>query len=174
LSAHLFLERTFDPPLTVADVHERVRGSGWCFAMHRVDWRASFLAADGTRMVCWFKARDAESVRLALRQSGADITHLWPGTVHEAPRPAVPSVLVERSFDAPVTLAAIQALGAGSAWCLATHRVRYSRTFFSADPRRMLCLYEAPDAESVRITQQEAAMPVAAAWSFRTIAPDTL
>jgi acetone monooxygenase len=41
-----------------------------CLALHRVDWRRCYVAADGRRMLCWYRARDAESVRLVLRQQG--------------------------------------------------------------------------------------------------------
>jgi len=174
MPTHLILERVFDPPLTVADVHGRVRESAWCFEMHRVAWRASLLAADGQRMVCWFEAPDAESARIALRQSGAEIGRLWAGTVHDAPQSAVPNVLVERSFDEPVALEDIQAIEDALSWCLDAHGVRFARTFFAADRRRMLCLYEAPDAEAVRVAQRQASMPVSAVWAFTRIAPDTM
>jgi hypothetical protein len=57
---------------------------------------------------------------------------------------------------------------------LQAHQVKYARTFFSSDHRRMLCLYEAPDAESVRLAQRESAMPVDAVWAFDRITPDTM
>ena len=37
--------------------------------------------------------------------------------------------------------------------------------------KRMLCFYEAPDAEAVRIAQREAAMPAEAIWACSTIMP---
>ena len=39
------------------------------------------------------------------------------------------------------------------------HRVRRVRTYLSLDRRRMFSLYQAPDAESVRVAQREANMP---------------
>ena len=35
-----------------------------------------------------------------------------------------------------------------------------------------MCLYRAPDAESVRIAQREAGMPVERVWSFRQFRPE--
>jgi hypothetical protein len=173
MATNLFLMRTFDQPLSVADVCERVRTSDWCYAMHKVDWRGSFLATNGQTMICWFTAADAESVRIALRQSGADTQCLWQGTVHEAPEPPVPNVIVERSFEQPVTFAEISAAATAGAGCFQMHRVRYARTFFSLDRRRMMCLYDAPDAESVRIAQREAALPHDTVWAFQSITPET-
>jgi hypothetical protein len=62
-----FLERTFDEPLTPADVIDGGRESQWCFDLHRVQWNGSFLALDGRTMICSFAAPDMESARLAMR-----------------------------------------------------------------------------------------------------------
>jgi hypothetical protein len=115
---------------------------------------------------------DAELARVALGQIGSDTSRLWAGTVHEGPVPAVPNVLVERRFGEPVTIEEIQAIEDAGAWCLEAHDVKFARTFFSRDRKRMTCLYEAPDAESVRLAQREAAMPVEKVWAFRWVPPE--
>ena len=99
-----------------------------------------------------------------------------PGTVHDAPGPDAPpvaqaNVLVERSWDQPVTMAEIQAIEDAGSWCLETHRVKFVRTFFATDRTRMVCLYQAPDAESVRLAQRQAMMPVDSVWAFQTVQP---
>jgi hypothetical protein len=170
----MFLTRTFDQPLSVADVCARVRTSEWCYAMHKVDWHGSFLSTNGRSMICWFTAADAESVRMALRKSGADTQFLWTGTVYEAPEPPMPNVLVERSFEEPVTFAEVESAARAGAGCFQMHRVKYARTFFSVDRKRMLCLYQAPDTESVRIAQREAALPHDTVWAFHTITSETV
>jgi len=174
MTTHAFLERTFPDGLAPDDVGAIALASQWCFDIHSVDWHGSFLAADGHRMVCWFSAADLESARLALRQSQADMRRFWPGTVHEAATPATPNVIVERTFAEPVRLDDVQAIEDAGAWCLETHNVRFARTFFSLDRKRMLCLYEAPDAESVRIAQHKAGMPMGDVWAFSRVGPDTL
>ncbi|WP_083582027.1 DUF4242 domain-containing protein [Halomonas aestuarii] len=172
----LFLERRFTTPLGAERLRTLSGAATGCFALHRVDWAGSLLARDGRRMVCHFHAPDAEAARLALRQAGIEVTTLWPGTLHDAPgldaeALAAASVLVERTFPSPVSLAAIQAREDAGAACLKHHRVRFVRTFLSRDARRMLCLYQAPDAESVRIAQHQAGMPLERVWAFRTILP---
>jgi len=118
----------------------------------------------------------AESVRIAMREAGSPRGAVWAGTVHDAPGLADDdlvraNVLVSRRFEAPVAFQAIQALEDAGAGCLETHRVRFARTFFSIDRRRMICLYSAPDAESVRIAQREAKMPIDRVWAFRQFRP---
>lgn len=174
MTTQIFLERSFDPPISADDVRERARVSRWCLEMYRVDWCESLLSSDGRRMVCWFTAPDAESTRAALTQAGAEILRLWAGTLHDAPQPARPNVLVARSFDTPVALESVQAIEDAGAWCLEAHHVRFARTLFSADHRRMLCLYEAPDAESVRLAQRQAGMPLDDVWAFTRVEPSEM
>ena len=80
-------------------------------------------------------------------------------------------MLVERSWDQPVTLEEIQAVEDAGAWCLETHNVKFVRTFFALDRKRMLCLYQAPDAESVRLAQRQAEMPVDSVWACQPVRP---
>lgn len=172
----MILERQFDPPLTRDGVFQMAREGVECFGLHRVGWHGSLLAGDGRRMACWFHGPDTESARTALRQVGADVAGLWPATVHPAPQaPAADAddvlVVVARSFDAPVTYESVQSLEEAGAWCLESHRVRFVQSFFALDRRRMLCVYRAPDAESVRTAQRQAKLPVETVWACRYVHP---
>ena len=73
----IFVERTFDPPISNDDLASLLHGAGSCLALYQVEWRESFLANDGRRMFCRFSAPDAESVRLALRRIGATYDAVW-------------------------------------------------------------------------------------------------
>jgi hypothetical protein len=169
----VFLERDFDPPLTPRNVYAGARDTAWCFDMHRVVWRRSLLSRDGRHLVCWFHAPDTESARIAVRQSGSDARRLWSGHVHHAEHgnAPTPNVAVERDFANPVRVESLQAIEDANAWCLETHRVRFVRTYASADGKRMICLYHAPDAEAVRLAQRAAGMPFTAVWACDEIAP---
>lgn len=175
----LFLERAFDQPMHAAALREvgaDLEGQA-CFDLHRVEWMGSLLSSDGHKMVCRFRAPDAESVRIVMRTVG--VTHLrclWPGTLHQRPtlteaESASANVLVRRRFEQAVSVEQIQALEDASAWCLEARRVKFVRTYFSTDGRRMICLYHAPDAESVRQAQRQANMPVEDVWAFVNVQP---
>jgi hypothetical protein len=84
------------------------------------------------------------------------------------------TVVVERSFDAPASMDELQAREDAAAWCLEQHRVQFVRSLFSADRRRMVCLYRAPDAESVRLAQAQAGMPVDRVWACRHFTQENL
>ncbi|MGB8330891.1 MAG: DUF4242 domain-containing protein [Polyangiales bacterium] len=74
-------------------------------------------------------------------------------------------VIVERRFDDPASFDDVQAQEDRFAWCLEQHGVRFIRSYFSKDRRRMICEYEAPDAESVREVQRTASMPYEQIWT---------
>lgn len=172
MTANVFLERTFDEALTPEDVLDGGRESAWCFDLHRVRWHGSFLSSDGRALVCRFSAPDMESARLALRDPDMDLSRLWAGTVHNAPQAGNPNVVVERSFAAPVTFDDVAKIANAKLWCFETHRVRHTHSFCSLDGKRMLCFYEAPDAEAVRVAQREAAMPVDGIWPGALVTPE--
>jgi hypothetical protein len=86
----------------------------------------------------------------------------------------MPTVLVERLFEEPVAFEGAHALEEAMGWCLEQHRVQWVRSYFSTDGRRSLCLYHAPDAESVRLAQHQAGLPFDAVWTFERIGPDTM
>lgn len=175
----LFLEREFAQPLRAAMVRaasRNLQGQG-CLELHRVEWMGSLLSPDGHRMVCRFRAPDAESLRIVFRTVGVvDLHCLWPGTLHERPglteaEGASANVLVRRRFEQPVSVDEIQALEDAGSWCLEARRVKFIRTYFSTDCKRMICLYHAPDAESVRQAQRQANMPVEDVWAFVNVRP---
>lgn len=171
----VIVERQWDPPLSDDAMRAMIDGVG-CLEIHRIAWCSSVLSADRRELICHFKAPDAESVRIALRQGVVHAGRVWPGTIHDAPGLtdadlAAANVLVSRSFNRPTDFGEVQAIEDAGAGCLETHRVRFVRTYFSTERRRMLCLYAAPDAESVRIAQREAGMPVDRVWAFRQFRP---
>ena len=69
------------------------------------------------------------------------------------------TVIVERSFEEKVTKEMLDELSGKAAGCFEMHNVVWIRSFVSRDGKRMLCLYEAPDAESVRASQKLAQFP---------------
>ena len=74
-------------------------------------------------------------------------------------------VLVERRFDSPIRYEDIVDLEIAGASCHQIRSVRFRKSFFSRDRRRMLCLFEAPDAESVRDAESQARVPFNRAWT---------
>jgi hypothetical protein len=65
-------------------------------------------------------------------------------------------VLVEQRLSPGVTPAALERALEGNAWCRELYGVRHLESFFEIGGRRdrLLCVFEAPDAEAVRSVAQ--------------------
>ena len=74
-------------------------------------------------------------------------------------------VMVERKFDEAESFDDLQAQEDAFAWCAEQHLVTFIRSYFSKDRMRMICEYEAPDAEAVRKLQRTASMPFERIWT---------
>jgi hypothetical protein len=164
-----FVERTFDPPLTAGDVAEMARDADWCFKAHRVDWCGSYLAEGGRRMFCWFRGIDAESVRLAL--DGADLSVSWVGTACGSTDVTTPNVIVTRRFTSPMRRDDLVLRETQRAAALRALGIEHANTFVSLDGQRALCLYRAPDADSLRAADAAAGLPLESAWACERVGP---
>ena len=69
------------------------------------------------------------------------------------------TVVVEREFEVPQVFEELQAVEDANSWCLETHVVTFQRSYFALDGKRMVCVYQAPDAEAVRKAQDQAGLP---------------
>jgi hypothetical protein len=78
-------------------------------------------------------------------------------------------VVVERVLEPASDPAELQARQSAAAWCLETWRVRPLRSFVSVDGQYAVCLYEAPDAESVRQVQRSARLPFEHVWNATAV-----
>lgn len=170
----ILLERVFDPPLDKAAFLAMGEESLGCLDLYRTTWFESFLAEDGSRLVCHFQAPDTESIRLLTRGQPSREKRAWTGGIYGPDQEGMANVMVERSFEAPASMDELQARENAAAWCLEEYRVGFLRSFFSADSRRMLCLYRAPDAESVRRSQEQAKMPFDRVWACHNYTPNNI
>lgn len=172
----ILVERHWPQPLTEADMASMMVQGADCLSIHRVSWCASLLSTDGSELLCHFRSPDAESVRIAMRQMGSPPATLWTCQTQDAPGIgsgdlARINVAVSHSFDAPAEFGARQMLEDIDLGCFRLHRVRLVRSHLSMDRLRMLCLYQAPDAESVRLVQRRAGLPPDRIWAVRRYAP---
>jgi len=86
---------------------------------------------------------------------------------------AMPRVIVERTFEAPLTQQELKATEARMAPCLDLYNVRWIRSYWSADRCRMVCEYDAADVASVRNVQREAEAKFDKAWAADVLSNET-
>jgi hypothetical protein len=160
------VERTFPQPVAFGDIQAVEKRGAWCLEAHGVRFLKSYFARDRRRMICLYEAPDAESVRLAERKAGVPFDEAWSAEVihHVGPEPDADAIVVERLLPRPLDEAAIRNAVADGAWCLQQYGCRIVWTYLRPDGRRCLCVFGAPDAESVRQTQKRIGIPFETAW----------
>ena len=82
-------------------------------------------------------------------------------------------VVVERVLDRPHSFAELESKERSAASCFNLQQVRPLRRYFSKDRKRLICLYEAPDAEAVRSANRKAGLPFESVWSADVFYPGT-
>ena len=172
------IERTFAESQLVDKAIASAASNAWCLQLHDVAPLRHYLATDRSRMICIFAAPDAEAVRRTLRVARmSPPRHLWSATIHGTEPPADEwdaaqrrsLVVVERSLEQPTAFEELQALEDASPACFEQRDVQPVASYFALDRRRMLCLYAAPDAESVRMANRLAGLPFDCAWSSHLV-----
>jgi len=83
----------------------------------------------------------------------------------------MPVVIVERTLEQATDPAELQAMELAAAWCLEVNQVTFQHSYLSSDRQRMICVYEAPDAEAVRRSQCTARLPFDRVWTADVVRP---
>ena len=73
-------------------------------------------------------------------------------------------IVVERNFATPQSDEDMKRVADRERPCLAVYNVTWKRSLIAADRKRMVCEYEAADAETVRKIQREAAAEFDRVW----------
>ena len=81
----------------------------------------------------------------------------------------MPRIIVERTFETPQSDADLSAVADRERPCLGVYNVQWKRSLMSSDRRRMICEYEAADAETVRKVQREARALFDHVWGAEVI-----
>src|SRR3954468_579920 len=139
------LIRRFDDPISADYLDAASIDLGWCRKLYGVTPLVSFLARDGRRCACIFGAPDAEAVRSVVRAGNrSEPEGIWARTVHSgahddgkaaplANKETRSLVVVERSFERPVTFDDVQANQNKCLPCFNLRDVRSIRSYLSTD-----------------------------------------
>jgi hypothetical protein len=80
-------------------------------------------------------------------------------------------LVVEQSFDPPLTDEVYDQMSRRIDPCLAAHDVKWRRSFLSTDRRRMICAFEAADAEAIRTAYRSAGEKFDRVWVAEVYEP---
>jgi hypothetical protein len=166
----IIVERSFPAPVTMDEVQAAEDAVAWCLRQHQVRFLRSYFALDRRFMVCLYEAPDAEAVRATQRVAGLPVDLAWPGTlllggaIHVAPA-GLATVTVQRVLPEPVTAEFVTEMYRRGDGCFGMHRVQPLATYLARDGRRLVCMFAAPDAEAVRVSNRQIGAPLARAFS---------
>jgi hypothetical protein len=73
-------------------------------------------------------------------------------------------IVVERHFESPQSDEDMRRVADRERPCLAAYQATWKRSLISSDRRRMVCEYEAADAETMRRIQREAGAQFDRVW----------
>lgn len=80
-------------------------------------------------------------------------------------------VIVERELGGSADLDALLERRGDMQNCMRLHGIRYLGAYMSGDGRRIICVFEGPDAEAVRVANRQAGMAFVRAWTATEILP---
>lgn len=171
LMTDVFYLRPVDPPINLEDLPGMIQYAAGCFDLHHVDWKHSFLSADGRRMLCWYQAPDAESARLALRELGSNLHAVWAGKVTgegaKSPSISTANLLAEVLFTTPLStddlashVAAVERQG-----------VTVVRGILSNRRTQWIGLLKAQDEQAARSALERAGLSAELVWPCTAVTP---
>ena len=148
----VIVERKFATRARFAELQAAETGVAWCLSQHQVRFVHSYLSLDGLAMVCVYAAPDAQAVRETQRRGGLPVERAWSAHVLDAAaRVAAGSerstIIVERELPQPMPPDMVRSMMASAESCLALHRAEHLATYLSHDLQRLLCVFEALDAD---------------------------
>jgi len=160
------VERSFAEPVTFEEIQAAEDRGAWCLEAHGVRSLRTYFSRDRRRMVCLYDAPDAESVRLAQEKAGMPFERAWTARIIRYPSGETGDdvVVLERALPQPFDEAALRDAAGRIGWCLEEWGCRILCSYLSGDGLRCLCVFAAPDAESVRQSQRQARLPYEKAW----------
>lgn len=136
-----------------------------CLDLHGISRERSYLARDGQRILCHFRAPDAESLRIAMRAAGIDYDALWTGAISHLPGAADLVLIVERTFERPLSNEQERACRASTARRLLERGAEPARVLISRSRKRLLWLCRAATPAAVRAAETELAGQGFEVWS---------
>jgi hypothetical protein len=82
----------------------------------------------------------------------------------------VAHLIVEQIFEVPLTDEEHGQIGQRLDKCLESYGARWLRSYLALDRRRMVCEFEAPDAEAVRTSYRSAGVAFERVWTAEVYA----
>lgn len=167
----VIVARTPGVPVNPGEWAARAKEDSGCFDLYRARWCQSFVADDGTRLICHFRAPDADSVRMAFRASGEPDVSVWPARVTRLS--PVPDAALAIECESRVALPSddVRAIESMGSSLPAADVFRLGFVAVSRDRRRVIFVGVPRGAKPGRHFQPEFGSTDCRLWNCRTVMP---
>jgi hypothetical protein len=164
------VERHLEKPTPFEEIQALEDNVAWCLEQNGVLFERTYFSRDRCHMICIYEAPDAEAVRTTQRKGGLPFESIWSGQLLVPPEQPPSSggfetVVVQRVLPTPHSPDQVAALMDGAQGCMSLYRATQRASYLGRDGMRLVCVFEAPDAEAVRAGSLKAGIPLVRAWS---------
>ncbi|MGD2167746.1 MAG: NAD(P)-binding domain-containing protein [Gammaproteobacteria bacterium] len=145
-----------------------------CLDIHRVEWVRAYLAADGALLLSWFKARDAESVRLVLRHQGWPEAGVWAVEESHGERDAAigDGRIIAEVDDETSDVEKTESKMGDAISALRTAGLDVTCTFISSNGTRLILAIAGGDGGAVRSCLENANLTPGRVWECLALEPN--
>lgn len=170
----IIVETAADQPLTdeiLGDAHRRVLP---CLEARDAIWQYSLLSTDRQRMICTFKAPDAESVRESYRRAGLPACPVWTGDLIEqnrVPQQTLTTVQVMEGTYPSLNETDWQEISRKILHYCAAWNIEWLRSYLSLDRTKVVYELNSPDIKLMQAAQQELGISCDRIWSAQILNP---
>lgn len=170
----VIVERRFEEPLVFEELQAKEDAVAWCLDQYDVRFVRSYASLDRLHMICVYEAPDAEAVRRTQREGTLPFDRVWTasGMFREmlgldAANPVgdKQTVVCERTYRAPIPLSEVGETSNENRWCFETNNIELIDSYIPTDDMGSLCVFAAPDAESVRRSNRTVKLPFDRVWA---------
>ncbi|QIR37184.1 DUF4242 domain-containing protein [Tolypothrix sp. PCC 7910] len=173
-------QMSFSPPLCVPMTYEHwmqiVQSFAGCIKARNIQWLYSLVSAQGDRSICLHQVPYTDAIREAYREAGVQFQRVWQAylwldrEVAKLPQ-GYPLVIAEVNFEPPITKAIYEESKHQAESYF--HELNIQQIFCAAscDGTRLICVFDAANAEDVRSLYCKIGQPVEQVWTGNLIYP---
>lgn len=172
--ALIVVETVVEQPLTDEALQEADSRALPCLQARNARWCYSLLSSNRQRMICTFEAPDVESVRVAYRKARVEFNRMWAAEML-VPEGATPMwnepalKVLESSYPDGLTDQQWQEASQLMLPCYAERKIEWLRSYVSLDRTRVVCEFNAPDAEVIREAHHKFGVAFDRVWSAQLL-----
>jgi hypothetical protein len=175
--ALVIVETLSENPITLDRIVGEEERLTPCLVARYVNWRYSLISDDRCRMVCTFEAPDAESVRAGYRKANVPFNRMWSGELIEldqdTSKATAEQTIVMELNDVSTNLEEWNQTQTTLLHLFSERGIEWIKAYRSLDRKTLICELNAPNLETVQISQAQTQLGCDRLWAAEVLSPET-